>query len=121
MSAGARKASVIRTALKRSCADTDPSAGRTGVTTSDFSEGWSQFAYCQEILQKAWKKDAACLTEIEAQLEVLDVTKTKMESGRFVLETLKFVDLPMLLLHARFLSGKRPRSVKAPIALLLTS
>jgi predicted nucleic acid-binding Zn finger protein len=83
-----------------------PLMGRTGVTTSDFSEGWYQFTYCQEILQKAWKKDAACLIEIEAQLEVLDVIKTKMESGRFVLETLNLWTYLCFFFMRDFSAGK---------------
>lgn len=83
-----------------------PLMGRTGVTTSDFSENWSNFTYYQEILRRAWKNDSESLEDVKAQLEVLDVAKAKMESGRFVLETINLWTYLCFFFMRDFSAGK---------------
>jgi len=83
-----------------------PLVGRTGLTASDFIEDWSKFTFYQEILRKAWEKDPESLKDVEAQLEILDGTKTKMESGRFVVETINLWTYLCFFFMRDFSAGK---------------
>ena len=83
-----------------------PLIGRTGVTSSSFIESCITFTAYQETIRKAWHSDREALLEIEAQLEILDVVSTRMESGCFVLTTINLWTFICFFFMRDFSAGK---------------